>query len=108
MAFAKEMVFQRAGNVAGVSGKVSGDGLGVSLENGTELVVRAAIPPDWPGYRLALRPWGGAGCYEIEVRNLSDEASCVSGARMDGHEIEPVGGLARIPVLLGGCGSGRT
>ncbi len=72
--------------------------LGVTLEDGNTLVVRAAIPPSWPGFRLALRPLGGSSTYAIEVRNTSTYAAQVVGVRLDGREIPPNGGVARIPL----------
>ena len=78
--------------------------LGVSLEAGRTLVVRAAIPASWPGYRLGLRPWGREGIWELEVRNTSSLAAEVVGVTLDGRGIPPSGGVARIPLEDDGLG----
>jgi cyclic beta-1,2-glucan synthetase len=72
--------------------------LGVSLEAGRTLVVRAAIPPSWPGYRLRLRPLGREATWELEVRNPSSVGAQVVGVTLDGRKIPPDGGVARIPL----------
>ena len=72
--------------------------LGVTIEGGKTLVVRAAMPPSWPGFRLRLQPFGRAGGYEIEVRNDSSEASEVVAVTLDGRALEPEAGVARIPL----------
>ncbi len=73
--------------------------LGVTLEGGDTLVVRAAIPASWPGFRVKLRPWGRQGTWDVAVRNTSAEASSVIGATLDGVTVAPVGAIARIPVI---------
>ncbi len=72
--------------------------LGVSLEEGRTLVVRAAIPGTWPGYRLRLRPWGRRGCCEVVVRNSSGRAAEVVGVLVDGKDLGPEDGCARVPL----------
>ncbi len=72
--------------------------LGVRLEGGDTVVVRAAIPASWPGYSVTLRPWGRRGLWHIRVVKPSGEASEVVRIRLDGREIEPAAGVARIPV----------
>ncbi len=72
--------------------------LGVSLEGGSTLVVRAAIPGAWPGFRLKLRPWGWQGRYHVEVRSDSAEAAQVVGVVLDGESLSPAGGVARVPL----------
>jgi cyclic beta-1,2-glucan synthetase len=73
--------------------------LGVSIERGNTLVVRAAIPPSWPGFRLRLRPLGRTALYDIEVRNTSSDASEVVGVTLDGRTSPPEGGVARVPLV---------
>jgi cellobiose phosphorylase len=77
--------------------------LGVSLEQGRTLVVRAAVPADWPGFRARLRPFGRVGAYEVVVRNASTVASRVIGVRLDGKPMPPVDGVARIPLVDDGA-----
>jgi cellobiose phosphorylase len=72
--------------------------LGVTLEGGNTLVIRAAIPSSWPGFRMRLRPWGRTGVWSIEVRNGSAEASTVVSVTLDGRSVEPEAGEARLPV----------
>ena len=71
--------------------------LGVTVEEGKALVVRAAIPAAWPGFRLRLRPLGRQGTYEVEVRNTSGAAQVV-GVSLDGRPLSPADGVARIPL----------
>jgi cyclic beta-1,2-glucan synthetase len=72
--------------------------LGVTIERGDTLVVRAAIPPGWPGFRLAIRPLGRSGTYAVAVRNASGAAAEVVGVTVDGVAIPPQGGSARVPL----------
>ena len=76
--------------------------LGVTIEHGGTLVVRAAIPGGWPGFRLKLRPGGGEEEYEIEVRNDTVEAAQVVSVALDGTPRSPAGGTARIPLARDG------
>jgi len=69
----------------------------VTVEEGKALVVRAAIPAAWPGFRLWLRPLGRQGSYEVEVRNTSGAAQVV-GVSLDGRPLSPADGVARIPL----------
>ena len=71
--------------------------LGVSIECGNTLVVRAAMPPSWPGFRLRLRPLGRQETYDVEVRNTSGVPQVV-GVSLDGQPLSPVDGVARIPL----------
>ena len=72
------------------------DSHSVFTGDGTALVIRPAIPPDWPGYRLSLRPWGREGRYRVTVR--SSGGSRVVRATLDGETIELHEGSARVPV----------
>jgi cyclic beta-1,2-glucan synthetase len=72
--------------------------LGVTLEGGSTLVVRAAIPAGWPGYRMMLRPFGRPGTWEIEVRNSAPPGTQVATVTVDGQPISPVDGVARVPL----------
>jgi cellobiose phosphorylase len=71
--------------------------LGVSVEQGSTLIVRATIPPSWPGFRLWLRPLGRPGTYQVEVRNRP-AADRVAAISLDREPLSPVEGVARIPL----------
>jgi cyclic beta-1,2-glucan synthetase len=72
--------------------------LGVTVEGGDTLVVRASIPPTWPGFRLSLRPLGRSGTCTVEIRNTSGAAAEVVGVTLDGVPIPPDAGIARVPL----------
>jgi cellobiose phosphorylase len=72
--------------------------LGMSLEGGDTLLVRAAIPGAWPGFRARLRPWGRRGSYDIEVMNESTEAARVVEVSLDDVILSPTDGVARVPL----------
>jgi cyclic beta-1,2-glucan synthetase len=72
--------------------------LGVTIEGGTTLVIRPAIPPSWPGFRLRLRPFGRAGVWDVEVRNSSGGAGEVAAVHVDGRAIPAEHGAARVPL----------
>src|SRR5262245_31035109 len=76
--------------------------LGVAIEEGRNLVVRPAIPADWPGYRVGLRPLGRAGTWDISVRVGAGVARVVA-VRVDGRPVAPDRGVARIPIPEDGC-----
>ena len=80
--------------------------LGVSLEEGRTLVVRAAIPGSWPGYRLKLRPFGRPAAWDVVVRNRTERPTRVTGIRLDGTPIDPVAGVARIALSDDGLDHG--
>ena len=71
--------------------------LGVRIEGGRTLVARPAIPGDWPGFRLTLRPGGDRTQYDLHVENAGP-AGAVRGASLDGHDVPVDGGAARIPL----------
>jgi cyclic beta-1,2-glucan synthetase len=71
--------------------------LGVTLERGSTLVVRASIPAGWSGYRMRLRPFGRAGTWSVEVRNGSP-GTRVAAISVDGRPVHPVDGVARLPL----------
>jgi cellobiose phosphorylase len=79
--------------------------LGVTVEGGDTLVIRAAIPPAWPGCRLRLRPLGRSGTYTVEIRNTSAAAKVV-GVMLDGRLIPTDGGVARVPLANDGLDHG--
>ncbi|MGH7731606.1 MAG: GH36-type glycosyl hydrolase domain-containing protein, partial [Candidatus Eiseniibacteriota bacterium] len=78
--------------------------LGVTLERGQTLVVRAAIPLSWPGCRVSLRPLGWRGTWVVEIRN----GSSATGSRavrvmLDGKYVPPDDGVARVPLVDDGA-----
>jgi cyclic beta-1,2-glucan synthetase len=72
--------------------------LGISIEDGRTLVVRPAIPGAWPGFRVTLRPLGGEAAYAIEVRNSAGRPASVVRVRLDGRDLAPERGEARVPL----------
>jgi cyclic beta-1,2-glucan synthetase len=75
--------------------------LGVRIEAGKTLVVRPAIPFDWPGYRLEMRPLGGAARYDVRV-DRGGPGGVVREARLDGLDLPVEAGEARIPLSTDG------
>jgi len=75
--------------------------LGVRIEGGDTLVVRPAIPRDWPGYRLELRPGGGPTRYDVRVEN-SGAGGVVAEVRLDGRMLPVERDAARIPLAEDG------
>jgi len=73
--------------------------LGVTLEGGHTLVVRAAIPPAWPGFLLRLRPWGHVGVCTISVRNTAPASTQVISSALDGIVVPTIEGVAKITLL---------
>ena len=75
--------------------------LGVRIEGGNTLVVRPAIPREWPGFRLELRPAGGTTRYDLRVERGGPEA-VVHEASLDGRDLPVEDGAARIPLVSDG------
>jgi len=75
--------------------------LGVTIEGGNTLVVRPAIPREWPGFRVELRPSGGATRYVLEVEN-GGPGGVVREVRLDGRTLPAAGDAARIPLASDG------
>jgi cellobiose phosphorylase len=71
--------------------------LGVRIEGGDTLVVSPAIPRDWPGYRLELRPKGGPTRYDVRVES-SGAGGLVAEVRLDGRALPCGQDAARIPL----------
>jgi cellobiose phosphorylase len=75
--------------------------LGVRIEGGNTLVVRPAIPREWPGFRLELRPSGGPTRYDLRVEN-GGPAGSVREARLDGRLLPSERDAVRIPLSSDG------
>ncbi|HKQ59134.1 MAG TPA: glycosyl transferase, partial [Candidatus Eisenbacteria bacterium] len=75
--------------------------LGVSIEDGRTLVLRAACPREWPGFRVRLRPFGRAGTWDVEV-GRGDEMGAGPRATVDGRPVALADGVARIPLVEDG------
>jgi cyclic beta-1,2-glucan synthetase len=73
--------------------------LGLTIENGTHLVLAPRIPDAWPEYRIDYRPPGRGDSYEITVRNPDGKADAVVAAAIDGRPLPLRDGAARIALL---------
>jgi cyclic beta-1,2-glucan synthetase len=73
--------------------------LGVTVEDGTTLVVAPCIPDDWPGYSLRRRLPDGT-TYDVAVRAAGGGAPSegVVAALVDGAAVPIVDGRARIAL----------
>lgn len=76
--------------------------LGLSVENGTTLVLRPAISAAWPGCRLNYRLPDGRTRYEITIENPAGKESGVTAATVDGRPARVVDGAARIELARDG------
>jgi cyclic beta-1,2-glucan synthetase len=76
--------------------------LGLKLENGAALVVRPRIPDAWPEYRIDYRLPGDRTRYALHVLNPDRHAGKVVAVTVDGAELHPVDGAARIPLTRDG------
>jgi cyclic beta-1,2-glucan synthetase len=75
--------------------------LGVRIEGGDTLVVSPAIPRDWPGYRLELRPGGGRRATTSASRTRG-AGGVVAEVRLDGRMLPVERDAARIPLAEDG------
>jgi len=75
--------------------------LGVRIEGGSTLVVRPAIPRDWPGFHIELRPGGGRTRYDVRVENAGP-GGVVREAKLDGRLLPIEREEARIPLVKDG------
>jgi len=71
--------------------------LGVRIEGGKTLVVRPAIPREWPGFHIELRPGGGQTRYDIHVENAG-AGGAVAEVLLDGRALQFGRDAARIPL----------
>ena len=77
--------------------------LGVTVEDGTTLVVRPCIPDDWPGFRVRRRLPDGTS-YDVTVRGGgAGPAEQVVAATLDGAPAPVVAGAARIALAADGA-----
>ena len=76
--------------------------LGVTLVDGTALVVQPRLPAAWPGFRLTYRVDDAGTVYEIDVRKPDACTGAVTAASVDGRAVEVAGGAARLPLLCDG------
>jgi cyclic beta-1,2-glucan synthetase len=72
--------------------------LGVSVEQGRCLVVSPRIPAEWTGFRVTVRPLGGATGYRIEVRNPGGTGGPPIRAWLDGQAVNILDGRVSIPL----------
>lgn len=72
--------------------------LGLTIVNGTTLVLRPCIPAAWPGFAVRYRLPAGGGEYRINVRRTTASTTASSV----GLEVIVVDGAVRIPLVAGG------
>lgn len=72
--------------------------LGVTLEGGTVLVVRPAMPKSWPSCTFTYRPAGGRSRYRLTIRRDSVKSDGGIRVTVDGAPVDPVNGVARIEL----------
>jgi cellobiose phosphorylase len=77
--------------------------LGVTVEEGARLVVVPRIPPEWTGYRVTIRPLGGATTWRIDVRNPGGTAGPPVSATVDGRGVQIVDSRVVVPLVDDGA-----
>ena len=77
--------------------------LGLRMEDGQTLVVAPCVPDAWPQYRLEWRLPGDNTWYEIVVNNPTGCSATVVAVAIDGQELAPCDGQARLPLRRDGC-----
>jgi cyclic beta-1,2-glucan synthetase len=76
--------------------------LGLRMEGGQTLVIAPCVPDDWPQYRLEWRLPGDRTHYQIVVNNPDACSRSVVAVRLDGRELAPCDGQARLPLQRDG------
>jgi cyclic beta-1,2-glucan synthetase len=76
--------------------------LGITVEDGRWLRIQPRIPDLWPGFRVRMRPLGRSTIYEIEVVNPDRCAEAIVQMWLDGEEIRPTCGRARLQLDFDG------
>ncbi|HYC56180.1 MAG TPA: cyclic beta 1-2 glucan synthetase [Candidatus Binatia bacterium] len=76
--------------------------LGLTLEGGSTLVLRPRVPDAWPGFKISYRTAGAGSRYEIEVGASGGTTTSVTSVTVDGRELAPQDGAARIPLKQDG------
>jgi cellobiose phosphorylase len=73
--------------------------LGLTVENGTTLVLAPRIPDSWPGFSIAYRTISGKTLYRIQVNVTDGCAKRITQICVDGQSLAPTDGVARWPIL---------
>jgi cyclic beta-1,2-glucan synthetase len=76
--------------------------LGLRMEDGRTLVIAPCVPDHWPRYSLEWRLPGERTQYEIVVNNPHACSRSVVAVRLDGQELAPCDGQARLPLQRDG------
>jgi cyclic beta-1,2-glucan synthetase len=77
--------------------------LGFTLQEGSALRIKPAIPAAWPGYTLRYKTPQGGTVYEISVANEAGGAQgVVAACLLDGRALVLDGGAALVPLLADG------
>ncbi len=76
--------------------------LGLRLEGGQLLVVAPCVPDDWPRFTVTWRLPGDGTRYDITVENPDDCSAAVVAVTVDGQELAPCDGRARLPLRRDG------
>jgi cyclic beta-1,2-glucan synthetase len=76
--------------------------LGLDLDDGQTLVVAPCVPDAWPGYRLEWRLPGDSTRYVIVVNNPDGCSAAVVAVTIDGQDLAPCNGQARLPLRRDG------
>jgi cyclic beta-1,2-glucan synthetase len=77
--------------------------LGVTVEEGTRLVVAPRIPPEWTSFRVTIRPLGGGTPWRIDVRNPGGTAGPPVSATVDGRGVQIVDSRVVVPLVDDGA-----
>jgi cyclic beta-1,2-glucan synthetase len=72
------------------------------MEDGRTLVIAPCVPDHWPRYSLEWRLPGERTQYEIVVNNPHACSRSVVAVRLDGQELAPCDGQARLPLQRDG------
>ncbi len=77
--------------------------LGLTVEDGTTLVLRPRIPDSWPRYQIEWRGFDGRTMHAVEVSNPGGRAATVVSGTVDGQPVAVQDGAARIPLANDGA-----
>ncbi len=72
--------------------------LGLTMENGSTLVLDPRVPDGWPGYSIDFRTPSGKTRYRIEVAIPHGNVSGVARFTVDGESLPVENGIARWPM----------
>ncbi|HEX9894440.1 MAG TPA: hypothetical protein VGA78_10985, partial [Gemmatimonadales bacterium] len=75
--------------------------LGMTVDQGKEIVLRPRIPADWPGYSIRYRLPDGETVYDLRVTQSSPRPGATA-AEVDGRALMAHEGAVRIPLVRDG------